>query len=326
MQLKDYIQGNRRGKGANRLEREAMKDPFLQGALDGLDSVAGDHINIIQQLEEKYSKPVISSRYKKRLFMYWAAAASVLLLIGFGIYFFPDFSRQNMFNLAYYSEKANQFNASDLESEFEKMIAINKEKREALEDSLDINPVRYEYFNRLPAEEAKKLDTYSLFEQTEKISLLSENPVDEQESQIIQTKVANEARERQTTDVSSDVLSAAPAQDSNFFREAAAGNNAQRTSAATGALSSSVDSDKVQSPFGEKEFQTWFKQKASKNICGSKSASVKASFFINENGKPAYMEFQQYSCEDAKKEVEKLLSASPAWTKTNRKVTLTVKW
>lgn len=79
MNLKEYIQGKRHGKEANRLEREAMSDPFLQDAIDGYDSVAGDHLSAIKKLEKKVApKP---SR-KVRPVWIWAAAALLVLLIG----------------------------------------------------------------------------------------------------------------------------------------------------------------------------------------------------------------------------------------------------
>ena len=43
MSLKNYIQGKRQGKNANQLEREALNDPFLQDAIDGFDSIQGEH-------------------------------------------------------------------------------------------------------------------------------------------------------------------------------------------------------------------------------------------------------------------------------------------
>lgn len=79
MKLKDYIQGKRYGKEANRLEREAMNDPFLQDAIDGFDSVEGDHFSMIEKLEKQFaSQP---KRIDKRVWM-WAAAAMLILLIG----------------------------------------------------------------------------------------------------------------------------------------------------------------------------------------------------------------------------------------------------
>ncbi len=82
MNLKDYIRGERHGKGANRLEREAMEDPFLQGAIDGYDSVEGDHYSVIQKLERQLTQP--RKRVNRRV---WIAAAAALLLLLIGIPF-----------------------------------------------------------------------------------------------------------------------------------------------------------------------------------------------------------------------------------------------
>ena len=50
MKLLKYIQGKRNGKEANRLEKEAMKDPFLADAMDGYQQTTGEHIRRIQEL------------------------------------------------------------------------------------------------------------------------------------------------------------------------------------------------------------------------------------------------------------------------------------
>ncbi|MCS2406366.1 hypothetical protein NXY31_18955 [Bacteroides salyersiae] len=42
MKLLDYIRGTRKGKEAHRLQKEAMRDPFLADAMDGYDSVGGE--------------------------------------------------------------------------------------------------------------------------------------------------------------------------------------------------------------------------------------------------------------------------------------------
>lgn len=36
--LLEYLRGDRRGKTANRLEREVLSDPFLYEALEGLET------------------------------------------------------------------------------------------------------------------------------------------------------------------------------------------------------------------------------------------------------------------------------------------------
>jgi TonB-dependent SusC/RagA subfamily outer membrane receptor len=89
MKLKDYIQGNKHGKEANRLEREALNDPFLQDALDGFNSVGGNHLDAIGRLEKELEKR-IKSKEKSTDNHLWLVgiAASITLLIGFGCLFF----------------------------------------------------------------------------------------------------------------------------------------------------------------------------------------------------------------------------------------------
>ena len=78
--------------------------------------------------------------------------------------------------------------------------------------------------------------------------------------------------------------------------------------------------------FGEKEFQSWCQKTATKNICDGKNVAVKVSFYIDEVGKPTQIKYDRFTCESAKEEIANLLSTSPTWTKTNRKVTITVRW
>ncbi|MDF9829676.1 energy transducer TonB [Parabacteroides sp. PF5-6] len=84
MRIRRYIQGHRRGRKANRLERDAMRDPFLAEALEGYERAKEDptpHINILRRK--------IRSRNQRRLdvFKYGGLAASLVFILGFGIYF-----------------------------------------------------------------------------------------------------------------------------------------------------------------------------------------------------------------------------------------------
>ncbi|MDD2246497.1 MAG: carboxypeptidase-like regulatory domain-containing protein [Proteiniphilum sp.] len=79
MNLKEYIQGQRHGKEANKLERRAMDDPFLQDAIDGYDSVKGNHVSAIEKLETHFSPPL---KHITRHVWIWTAAAVLVLLIG----------------------------------------------------------------------------------------------------------------------------------------------------------------------------------------------------------------------------------------------------
>lgn len=83
MNFKDYIRGQRHGKDANQLERNAMNDPFLQDAIDGFDSVSGDHLSAVEKLEKQLSTP--SKHIDKRVWI-WTAAAIFVLLIGIPLF------------------------------------------------------------------------------------------------------------------------------------------------------------------------------------------------------------------------------------------------
>ena len=81
MRLSDYIQGLRKEKEAHRLEKEAMKDPFLADAIDGYNQVEGNHEQRIEQLRIQ----IFARSTKKRntYAIIWSVAAC--LVIGFGI-------------------------------------------------------------------------------------------------------------------------------------------------------------------------------------------------------------------------------------------------
>jgi hypothetical protein len=216
MQLIDYIEGKKHGKEANRLEREAMDDPFLQGALEGFNKVEGDHVEVIKHLEKKYSHTSDVAQVNKNALFYGSVAATILLLIVAGAFLIIKKDKQNAPLIV--------------------TLQLSENESEKSIDSAD----------------------------------LSENDLTVADSKSV------------------------------------------------------VDIPKA--PFGEKEFIKYCQQTAGKNVCYGQSATVKVSFFIDETGKPTKIECKKYSCEEAKKEIENLLASSPVWTKTNRKVTMTVKW
>jgi hypothetical protein len=84
MTLKEYIHGKRKGKAANRLERQAMNDPFLHDALEGYDALDTDALPVLERLERKV---LYAANRRRRAMVYWSIAASVFLLIGFGSLF-----------------------------------------------------------------------------------------------------------------------------------------------------------------------------------------------------------------------------------------------
>jgi len=89
MNLTDYMQGSRKGKAAHRIEREAMRDAFLSEALEGFETVTGDHAEAIRRMQQQIAD---RSQSKGRSVMFWfSMAASIALVIGFGWYLYFKF-------------------------------------------------------------------------------------------------------------------------------------------------------------------------------------------------------------------------------------------
>jgi outer membrane biosynthesis protein TonB len=82
--LLKYIQGQRKGKDAHRIEREAMQDPFLAEALEGFEAMDGLHVERIMSIRKRLSSQTRRTYLSTgRL----AAAAGLLLCILGGSYF-----------------------------------------------------------------------------------------------------------------------------------------------------------------------------------------------------------------------------------------------
>lgn len=80
--IKDYLRGNRKGRTANRLERDALSDPFLFEALEGLTTTPGDPIDGLIRLERQLDERARSSRKKNRGWLYIAASILVVAMCG----------------------------------------------------------------------------------------------------------------------------------------------------------------------------------------------------------------------------------------------------
>ena len=395
MKLKDYIQGNKRGKEANLLEREALNDPFLEEALEGFETVTGNHTEIVDRLEKRFSKPVAAPQKKRNLFLYGSIAASILLLVGFGTYILFEKDKQPIPIFAELREipPITNENLTPDDSPVSQPIQTEEAQPKSLitdkaTEKVIPDPIRpstalvAEESITQPENESEITDVISLSDLAEARVVEVEVMVAEyspeftlraQEKQTIRKKVVDETGEplvgvsivaqgRRTNGTKSGI-------DGVFNFELPSGNSsklivsylgyesqeinpydtsqivtlklgnnlalnevvvigsgAARKSELTGSTAVSKTNSSLQSPFDEKEFQIWFKEKADKNVCEGKNISVKVTFFIDETGKPTKIEYEQYSCEEARKEVENLLASSPVWTEKNRKVSMAIKW
>ncbi|MDR0230865.1 MAG: carboxypeptidase-like regulatory domain-containing protein [Dysgonamonadaceae bacterium] len=421
MWLKDYIQGNKRGKEANRLEREALKDPFMQDALDGFDAIAGDHVEIIEQLEKKYTNAA-TPQTNRKVFLYRAIAASVLLLIGLGTYLFWERNENDIPVVAEVqlteTESIIPVDSSSeilpLPAPIEKIQQKPQQKPLIAQATKEIAPISAPApaLSPIVSEAEESISNHSIegnlaFVEDYYFSKQAEPVVAEGRAAKLMVEMPKERiiRGRVLDETGEPLIGVSIVQkgtntgtvtdyDGNFELQLSKGNSSkliasylgyksreikpsntdqtvtlkpdhlalnevvvvgygvQKLSVADYELSkrparvngdSSADYDisvpvpapvysydseknKEYSVFGEKEFQAFYLQNADKNVCDGQGATVKVSFFIDETGKPTQIEYKNFSCKEAKQEMERLLSSSPAWTKTNQKVTMTIKW
>ena len=92
--LRKYIRGKRLGKEAHQIEFQAMKDPFLEDALEGYDLVEDDHIKSIDRLNQHVQGHFQSSQHIP--LKTWIMAASILLCIGLGGFFWKIHQSSNV--------------------------------------------------------------------------------------------------------------------------------------------------------------------------------------------------------------------------------------
>ena len=314
MLLKDYIQGDKRGEEANRLEREAMNDPFLQGALDGFENVAGDHAKIIERLEKKFTNPPAAFHVNINWLLSLTIAASILLLIVFSTYVILEKDRQRSPVLAEVqsiilpdSSAEESMYSEELKAE---AMIIAETSKKTVSASSDLPATSAKPAKSSSAEMTAGPDAYSLSDSSESLATVEISDESTPVEQEKQTK-------RQVVQAITAGKEAETLSELSALRSKEQMNND---------LINTVARSSEKSAFGEKEFLTWCQQKANTNVCAGKVVTMKVSFFIDETGKPSKVEYQKYSCEEAKKEMENLLSSSPVWTNTNRKVTLTIKW
>lgn len=84
MKLLDYIRGTRKGKEVHRLQKEAMRDPFLADAMDGYDSVGENQEYQIEILRRRIRG---KAKGKRNHAVVWSVAASLLIGVCLSSYF-----------------------------------------------------------------------------------------------------------------------------------------------------------------------------------------------------------------------------------------------
>ena len=316
MQIKDYIQGNKHGKEANRLEREAMNDTFLQDALEGFDAVSGNHTEIIERLEKQIGSPAGVRKENRRILYFYAVAASVLLLVGFGIYFIWDQEEQEPV-IAMVQSVASE---ETIESSRQESMLPPPPASENIEQLVPAASVAgagippAQSLQTPVEQEDTKLDPQN------EILAITEDDIQVVVSEDAQFQVFAQSIAPPVS--KEDII----VEDMDLVAEAEYAVARRSIQSAARSQEKSADLMPPEATFGEKEFEAYCLKNAAKNICDSDSISVKVSFHIDTAGKPTHIKYDQYTCENAKNEIERLLDKSPVWTVVNQEITMTIKW
>lgn len=326
MKLKEYIKGKRQGKDANRLERKAMNDPFLQDAIDGFDSVEGDHMDTIQKLEQKVKKQsgktyLFSSTQWKIIGM----AASLALLVGIGVLLFRDNQAENPPALA-------------MDSTSERI-----EKYAPQSEDLIFDKKEEKSFNRsLPKEEkARPVGTPKIQVNKEKLGdiefsesdLMAASDLEEFREMEIEIEKLKDSIETKELLVKFDSVKIEKHPEMLAFEDVMEKKQESMPYRNMSERGEYLRSDKVHSSakkskinsFKEKDFKQYFEKNHTKNICGATEIEIKAEFIIDENGTPSKIEVKEATCEELEKEFKHLLENGPKWTTINERIRITIK-
>ena len=87
-QIRKYLNGELDAKGMHELERRALDDPFLKDALEGYEQTEGDQKSNLDELTTRLQQ---RTEKKQARIIPWrtvSVAASVLIAIGAGVWFF----------------------------------------------------------------------------------------------------------------------------------------------------------------------------------------------------------------------------------------------
>lgn len=305
MKLLDYIRGQRKGKEAHRLEKEAMKDPFLADAMDEYQMVEGKHEERLNILREQINAH--SNRKQKRAVI-WSIAASFMIGISISGYFL--FQKDSLTEKSYTEDKA----ASVI---FEQeIIPTEPERPNTLAKTTPTDTVKKTTSHLISESRTRKVPSPSaaapIPETDECITLLAEED--------IQAEVA-------------DTEALPMAEHKNRIRGVAATraiNEIVNPIIAKDTIITAKEGNVTPKPvIGKKKYRKYLKEnlvRPAKGECANVKGKVVITFFINENGRPFDLSVKESLCPDADKEAMRLIEEGPNWTQGDKRASVIIKF
>ena len=90
MQIRKYLNGELSTRDMHKLERRALDDPFLMDALEGFEQLDGDQQTNLTDLNNRLKQRVVKRENRIIPWVRLSAAASILIILGAGIWFFTS--------------------------------------------------------------------------------------------------------------------------------------------------------------------------------------------------------------------------------------------
>jgi len=304
MSLQSYIQGKRYGKEAYQLEKEALRDPFLQDAIDGYDQVNDRHAYHLKRLEKRLSKRTRKRSHSLRM---WGIAAGILLIIAMTVFFFMS-SRINIFG-----------NKTFLETHEDDVISNYVKEKDKAQHAVIRLPAITQLPDSAPALKKSKIrDKYDDEESAAEVAAkLRDLPVktNRQAVQPIQQDEIAEADETQkiVQKEASSLKGSTGSALSNKTVQATVSspNNSEERNQTTSAL------DKPKPVKGDKAYNDYIVQNRKQLVaanCENQHGKVILMFRVDKQGRPVDIAILRSLCAAADQEAIRLLQNGPNWT------------
>lgn len=344
MKLIEYIKGQRHGKDAHRIEKEAMRDPFLSDAIDGFDTIKGNHVEHIDEMRHRVSRQ--TRRVNHRL-IYTGIAASFVILLTVGSYFLFKEKPDNFLARSESSLNKEQVNKPvreelplfDNEGGIDEEVANNNldlgvedhigkdDNSVSVEQKMAVNEddedaVEVVIPSATSASKKSSSRDISVDEKVQKEKLQAE--VEEVKEQILIVDDSGEGvtvaqvaenEDKKTMQEQKKPVSAAPA----------------TTRAIMGQEKKTVARLETPEPkIGWKAYRKYLKnslRRPSEGDCVKSKGTVEVTFHIDENGVPYDFVIGKSLCSDADAEAIRLVKEGCLWTnKSFKRMTVDVKF
>lgn len=303
MNLLRYIQGFRKGKEANRLEREAMNDPFLNEAMEGYDLVPGNHSEKIADLQRKVASH--HSGKKINYLLISGVAAGLLICISLGGYFLFKPGPVDL-----YSNKV-EINKEQAIEEAPAILSESERTREVMEDEKIIKETS-QYQSAPVIVQDEEMMSSSVDVQME----ISEEKAEPEKFAVQADQVAEDVKEvvkDQKEVQASDITVQAIRQE-----RAAESVSAAYMRIDQKALAKTSSVVLLQPEAGMEEYKKYLKKNmvypADTTNCGNmKGKAVDLQFKIDNKGRPYDIVVVKSICPAADKEAIRLLKEGGKW-------------